>query len=273
MPTFVDRDQTVGLLKRTWAAVDDLCAELSEAEFLSPTCLPGWTVKDQLSHMLGTEETLAGRPMPKADISHLTHLRNDIARANELWVEARRAQSGAEVLNEFRAITQGRSVALDSMSQADFDAPSWTPAGADETYGRFMRIRAYDCFMHEHDIRAALGRPDRDETDPLNSALDEVATGLGFIVGKKANMPQGSRILFNLTGAVSRSFRVEVASRAAVVESLSAPPTVTVDIPAMAFLRRTGGRELAAHDNLAEVHLDGDLTLGEQLLSNLAFTI
>ena len=146
----------------------------------------------------------------------------------------------------FSSFSTRLSVALDSMSQADFDAPSWTPAGADETYGRFMRIRAYDCFMHEHDIRAALGRPDRDETDPLNSALDEVATGLGFIVGKKANMPQGSRILFNLTGAVSRSFRVEVASRAAVVESLSAPPTVTVDIPAMAFLRRTGGRELAA---------------------------
>ena len=39
------------------------------------------------------------------------------------------------------------------MTQADFDAPSWTPAGRDETYGRFMRIRHYDCFMHEHDIR------------------------------------------------------------------------------------------------------------------------
>ena len=33
-----------------------------------------------------------------------------------------------------------------------------TPAGPD-TYGRFMRVRIFDCWMHEQDIRRAVGRP------------------------------------------------------------------------------------------------------------------
>ena len=78
------------------------------------------------------------------------------------------------------------------MTQADFDAPSWTPAGPDETYGRFMRIRHFDCFMHEHDMRGAVGAPDRPEPTHVASALDEVSTGLGFIVGKRAQAPGGA---------------------------------------------------------------------------------
>ena len=33
---------------------------------------------------------------------------------------------------------------------------SFTPAGKD-TYGRFMQIRVFDCWLHEQDIRDALG--------------------------------------------------------------------------------------------------------------------
>ena len=36
---------------------------------------------------------------------------------------------GPEVLEQFRAATAARLEALDAMTQADFDAPSWTPAG------------------------------------------------------------------------------------------------------------------------------------------------
>ena len=114
------------------------------------------------------------------------------------------------------------------MTQADFDAPSWTPVGRDETYGRFMRIRHYDCFMHEHDIRDALGMPSRPEVDDLDSALDEVSTGLGYIVGRRASMPEGSRVQIDLTGPVDRVYLVSVDGRATLVDSFDGPPTVGI---------------------------------------------
>ncbi|HEX2574700.1 MAG TPA: maleylpyruvate isomerase family mycothiol-dependent enzyme, partial [Aquihabitans sp.] len=153
MPTTVDRDATIAVLRRTWAAIDDLYDGLTEADHDRPTCLPGWTVKDQLSHVTSTEETLLGLPTPQVDVSGVPHLRNDIARMNEAWVEDKRSWSGAEVLARFRAVTAERLAVLDAMDQAAFDAPSWTPAGPDETYGRFMRIRHFDSYHHELDAR------------------------------------------------------------------------------------------------------------------------
>ena len=104
------------------------------------------------------------------------------------------------MVDRWAEVTSGRLAALDAMSQAEFDAPSWTPVGSDETYGRFMRIRHFDCFMHEHDIRFALGLPARTDGADQASCLDEVATGLGYIVGRRAAMPDGSRVVIELTG-------------------------------------------------------------------------
>ena len=134
------------------------------------TCLPGWTVRDVLSHIIGTETMLSGEPPPTVDISHLEHMKNPIAEANEVWVESMRSLGRRRDAARFDEVTGRRLAALDAMTQADFDAPSWTPAGRDETYGRFMRIRHYDCFMHEHDMRYALGLPPRAEADDLRSA-------------------------------------------------------------------------------------------------------
>ena len=184
---------------------------------------------------------LTGEPPPTADLSHLTHMQNPIAESNELWVESMRPLSAEALLARFDEVTGARLAALGAMTQADFDAPSWTPAGKDETYGRFMRIRHYDCFMHEQDIRAAVGSPPRAEVADLGSALDEVETGLGYIVGRRAAMPEGTRVQIELDGPLVRTFRVAVDGRAAVVDSFDGPPTVVLAMPVMLFLRLTGG--------------------------------
>ena len=183
---------------------------LTTEEWATPTCLPGWTVQDVLSHLVGTERMLAGAPAPTVGIAHLDHMRNPIAEANEVWVESMRGHSGAEMVEAWLAVTSTRLAELEAMGQTEFDAPSWTPVGNDETYGRFMRIRHFDCFMHEHDIRFALGRPARADRDDQASCLDEVATGLGYIVGRRAAMPDGSRVLIELTGEPARTYRIAV---------------------------------------------------------------
>ena len=147
---------------------------------------------------------LLGDPPPDVDISGITGLPNAVAEANEVWIESMRPLRGEEVLARFRSVAARRLEALDAMTQADFDAPSWTPAGPDETYGRFMRIRHYDCFLHEADIREALGRPGPRRRRPGRGRPVEPASGLGYIVGKKARMPSGASVRIHVTGVGGR---------------------------------------------------------------------
>jgi hypothetical protein len=106
----------------------------------------------------------------------------------------------------------------------------------------------------------------------LDSSLDEVATGLGYIVGRRAGLPDGSRVRIDLSGPAARTFLVAVDGRASVVEGLDGPETVGVAMPAPLFLRLTGGRD-DGPGSADEVVLTGDRALGEQLVANLAFTI
>jgi uncharacterized protein (TIGR03083 family) len=273
MATIVDKNATVELLREEYRQLADVCSSLDPAQWDTPSCLPGWTVRDVLSHVIGVEAGLLGESPPDVDIAHLAHLRNPIAEANELWVEANRGLDGSQLLTRLADVTGRRLAELDAMSQADFDAPSWTPAGKDETYGRFMRIRHYDCYLHEQDIRLALGRPARQDAADLASALDEVATGLGYIVGRKAGMPEGSRVRILLTGPVRREYLVAVDGRATVVDAFDGEPSVGIELPAIRFLRLTGGRDDAGTTPRDGVTLSGDPTLAGQLVSNLAFTI
>jgi len=273
MATIVDKKATVDLLRSEYRALVELGAGLDGTQWAVPTCLPGWSVRDVFSHVIGAEAMLLGEPAPEVDLSHLTHLRNPIAEANEVWVEANRGLTGTEVVARLADVTSRRLAELDAMSQDDFDAPSWTPAGKDETYGRFMRIRHFDCYLHEQDIRLASGIPARETAEDLSSSLDEVATGLGYIVGRKAGLPDGSRVRIDLTGPATRTYLVQIDGRAAVVDSLDGEPTVGIELTGMHFLRLTGGRHDADVDPEDGVRFTGDRGLGAQLVANMAFTI
>jgi len=273
MATRVDRDEMVALLSEEFAVVAAMCRSFDDADWGAPTCLPGWTVKDQLSHLAGTERMLAGESPPAVSVVGADYLKNDLGRANEVWVEANRALPGSEVLAGFEEVAGRRLRALEAMTQADFDKPSWTPVGRDETYGRFMRIRHYDCFLHEHDIRQALGLADRDDPAHVRSALEETAAAIGYIVGRKAAMPAGARVRIQLTGSIEATYLVAVNGRAQLVEHLEGGPTTGIRLPVMLFLRLSGGRAEASSETSAEIVLEGDTALAAQLVDNLAYTI
>ncbi len=273
MPTIVDRDRTVELLRGEFEAIAEFCRGLGAGEWATPTCLPGWTVHDVLAHLVGTESSLCGRPAPSADVSRFDHLRNPIAEANEVWVESMRSCSDEELLARFEEVTGERLASLEGMGQGEFDAPSWTPVGRDETYGRFMRIRHFDCYMHEQDMRMAVGATPRLAPADVESCLDEVSTGLGYVVGRRAALPDGSRVRFDLTGPGGRTILVAVDGRAAVTDALEGPPNVIVGMPAGRFLRMVGGRDDPDPDSLGPLELGGDRALAEQLVENLAYTI
>ena len=133
------------------------------------------------------------------------------------------------------------------MSDDEWNAVTLTPAGMD-SYGRFMRIRVFDCWMHEQDIRAAVQRPSSDEDldGPASQlSLDEIAATMGYVVGKLAKAPDGSRVLFELTGPLARGIRVSVDGRAQVVDDFGGQePTATIRLDALQFTRLAGGRPM-----------------------------
>src|SRR5690606_2506465 len=128
---------------------------------------------------------------------------------------------------------------------AGVEAESWTPAGRD-TYGRFMRIRVMDQWMHEQDMREAVGRPGHLEALAPEAALDEVAGLLGYVVGQRAGAAAGSSVRFELTGPMSRRVDVDVTDRARVVDALAGEPDATITLPGARLMRLVGGR---VHDH------------------------
>jgi uncharacterized protein (TIGR03083 family) len=267
----IDRDLVVRALGEQFDAVVELCETLEDQQWAAPTCLPGWSVKDNVAHMAGTERMLLGEATPEVDLGEPPHVHNDIGRINEAWVAVMRPLPGSEVLGAFREATAARMSLLAEMSQADFDEPSWTPAGQ-ATYGRFMRIRSFDCHLHEQDIREALGIPLRADEASVQLALDEVSTGLGYVVGKRAAVPKGCGVRFRLSDP-ARTFDVQVGDRASVVPSLDADPDVELVVSATTFLRLVGGRRGVQEPRAAGVEINGDVPIGRRVLENLAFTV
>jgi uncharacterized protein (TIGR03083 family) len=259
------------LLGSEWSVINDLMGDLDDEAWSRPA-LPGWSVHDVLAHLIGTESALAGTIFPDLaghDVG--AHVRNDIGRANEAWVLSLRDRSNAGLLADFRAVTADRLASLRAMSVAEFNAPSWTPAGQ-ATYARFMQIRIFDCWMHEQDIRTAVGIPGNEGGAAAEQALDEVVLALGYIIGKRGRAPDGSSVLIKLIGPIKRDLPVVVEGRARVVEAIPGEPTASLTLSSSLFLRLAGGREDAAA-TLATIGLGGDTALARQLATNLAYTI
>ena len=158
------------------------------------------------------------------------------------------------------------------MDDEAWNAEGFTPAGRD-TYGRFMRIRAFDCWLHEQDIRDALDRPGGEARAVRALALEEMTTAMGYVVGKRAGAPLGSRVRFELTGASARRIDVEVGERAQVVDDLTGRPDGHVD-DAGRCLRPSRRRPRRPGDACATTSRSTATSrLGELVLANLAFTI
>ena len=263
----------VAALVDEWSAIDRLLTSLAAPQWAVATSLPGWSVQDTVAHLIGTESALAGQAPPHsgAGIEDLPHVRNDIGAANERWVQGLRGKSSEAMLDRFRAVTAERRAVLQAMPPEEFEAPSWTPAGPG-TYGRFMRIRVFDCWMHEHDIRDAVGMPGHGDGPCAAVALSEAASALGYIVGKRAAAPDGATVTIELTGPEHLTWHVLVDGRARLVDTLPGPATAAVHLTSDLFRKLAGGRVPAA-EHLAEVAVDGDQDLGRRVALALPFTI
>lgn len=275
--TRLDKTETLAGLFAVWDDIDTLMASVAAEQWRQPSPLPGWCVQDLVSHIIGTESMMAGVPTPDlgVDAATLTHVRNSIGELNECWTRHLSQEPAAAMMTRYRDITVQRRATLTALADDEWNAVTATPAGPD-TYGRFMRIRTFDCWMHEHDIRQALDLAPSD-TDlagaPTTQALDEIAACMGFVVGKRGKAPDGARVAIELTGPVARTIRVAVDGKAGVVDHFGGTaPTTTITMDGLQFTRLCGGRPVF-DDRPADVAYGGDDEVGRRIVEHLDYVI
>jgi uncharacterized protein (TIGR03083 family) len=260
-------------LAETWASLAEVCGELSDLEWALPTECPGWSVKDQLSHLIGIEQAIMGEPAPAWSEPLGEHVRNDFAATNEPYVAVRRAEPGAAVRAEFEAVTTTRLAQLDELTAAEWAAIGWSPMGQ-VPHAEFMTARVYDSWVHEQDVRRALDRPGGSGNAASAISLGRIQDAMPFVVGKKAGCADGTVVRFDVSGPGddARAFTVAVEGARARPVDDEVTPTVTLSLSSLDFTRLGCGRASAAQVEAAGgIGLAGDEPVGRSVLDAMNF--
>jgi uncharacterized protein (TIGR03083 family) len=199
-------------------------------------------------------------------------VRNDFGAFNEAAVDARRDRPGAVVLDEFRDVARTRIDALHSLPAEKWDEIGPTPTGQD-TYRHFMRMRVFDSWVHEQDIRRAVGRPGHLDGPVVELVLAWHRRNLGYVVAKRAKVPDGCVIVFDVTGdGAADRVAIEVADGRgrAIGDVLEPTATLVLDIETYNALLCGRWDSDAALDH-GRLRLDGDQDLGRQVADAMAY--
>ncbi len=269
----VSAEHVIAALLEEWSAIDDLLSGATDAQWQLPSPCPGWSVRDLASHIIGAEVAAAWECDRNAAMeSALVALAQPaFPDSNDGWVRMLRTTHPQEVLRRLRAVIQIRETQLRSLTAEQATRQVPTPAGL-RSYARYLQIRVFDCWMHEQDMRDALGRSGHDDGAPAELTVDEITETIGYLVAKRAHVPDGTTVVFDLRGPVERRIAVEVAGgRGRVVPPSTGPVTVTVQTSSNTLSRICGGR-VTIEEALRSVAFSGDRRLGAEIVTALPYT-
>lgn len=260
-------NQSVENLARTWQSIDELCSDLDEVAWKTETACPGWTVQDNVAHLIDYESRALGHSGPEHLVTNSAPVKNPLGESNEIGVDYRRGRAGAEVLAEFRSITAERLVQLRGLTPDDLAKEAVTPAGPG-TVADMLNLRVMDSWSHEQDIRRALGRPGHLEGPVVEQAIAYFTTMLPYVVGKRAQAPDGATVVFAIDGF--GDVVVEVAGgRAKRVDAPPADPSVTIATDVGTFAALVNGRTTSTDG----VTITGEADLGQRVVAAMGVMV
>ena len=148
--------------------------------------------------------------------------------------------------------------------------PPKTPGGAPWSTERLLSNRPVDVWMHEQDIRRAIGRPGGFDTPAARHTVTIFGNALPMVVGKRVSPPAGTTVQVDVPDAEqSWTVRMGDDGRAALVDPVETP-TVRISLGTEDFIVLAGGRRGV---DATDPEIEGDVELGRAVLDNLAVTM
>jgi uncharacterized protein (TIGR03083 family) len=276
-PAPTEFPEVVDAWAQTVRGVVDLGRTMRPGDAEKPTDCPGWSVLDQVAHVVSAEALVAGEEVPDVDVSHHAHVRHAFGERMERLVESRRGRPLEELLDELEWRLEER---LRTYRSEDCDpaAPVEGPFG-ETTLADLVATRTFDVWMHEQDIREALGRPGGLDTPAAALSVSRAFDALPVVVARRAGIEPGNAVVLELTGPVvgRAGVRVEeVDGRPRGIalftgESEEHPDVVTTSITASTatVMRLIGGRRDPGD---LHVTVTGDEDVARRVLAHLAVT-
>ncbi|MFF9376117.1 maleylpyruvate isomerase family mycothiol-dependent enzyme [Streptomyces griseoluteus] len=254
-------------------AISELVNPLAEAEWNRRTPCPGWSVRDVVSHVIGLDCEMLGDPRPIHTLPRdLFHVTNEAQRYMEMQVDVRRHHTAPEMTSEleYTVIRRNRQIRNESRQP---DTVVRGPMGKEITLEHAMRMRAFDVWVHEQDLRAALGRPGNLDSPGALVARDLLLAGLPKVVAKKAEAPRSSAIVFDVHGPVEflRTIRVDIQGRGTLETAPALGPAASFSLDWETYFRLACGR-ISAEAAGDRVKTEGDPDLTAAILRNFAVT-
>lgn len=261
--------------KSTCADFSSLAHELTDEQWALPTDCAGWSVGDVVAHVAALESELAGDEPLRATIDKAApHILGGAGVYTERGVVARRGHTPSEVVAELDDVVSRRTAILDSEAFDDPErVPAVTPGGIGWSWATLMRNRPLDVWVHEQDIRRAIGQPGGLDTAGARHTQSVFAAALPYIVGKRANAAPGTTVVVDITGPVPAVYAVEVteSGRGVALESPPDHPTVRLTLDTESFTVLGAGRRDPAKLPIKVEAEDGELA--DRLLTRLSVTL
>lgn len=268
-----DAERLATYVETWWQAIGDFTAlleSLPEDAWALPTDLAGWDVKAVASHTAHLESILAGGPEETADIGDPPHVTGPMGQFTEVGVVTRRDHAPAAIVREIRAVTSARHDALLADPPTDPAAPAPGIFGLiGWTQQTLLRNRPLDVWMHEQDVRRAVGRPGGMDSAAAQHTADYLSETFGFVVGKKVGPPAGTTAVLAVEGSPVVAVEVNEAGRGQRLSEEPAQPDVRLAMDRETFIVLAGGRRSAEPGS---VTIEGDAELGRAIVENLGTT-
>jgi uncharacterized protein (TIGR03083 family) len=270
----------VSAFQQTVQAVIELGRSCGDREFDLPTACPGWSVKDQIAHVVGVEEWMRTGQLPGVRVPEYEHVRNELGHFTEKGVELRRGMRGSKVVDELETVL-GQRVEELSRPELTLETVVRSPLGT-RPLGDVLRTRIMDVWTHEQDIRAVLGRPGDLDSGAAAVFMEMLFAQLPRLVAREAGIPPGNVVILDVTGPVLGRAGVWVEEGEADGRPRGIPlfsgvahdgdprdVFTTITLSTDAVTRRAAGR-----GTLEDIHytVHGDEQVARKVLENLVVT-
>ncbi|NPC97084.1 maleylpyruvate isomerase family mycothiol-dependent enzyme [Nocardioides sp. zg-DK7169] len=268
-----DAELLAGYVEVWWQAVDDFTAlleEIPEEQWDAPTDLPGWDVRAVVAHVAHLEKVLATGVEEQAEIGEPAHVTGAMGLYTEIGPANRRGATPDDLIREIRESATARHTALLADPPTDASArPERVFGGVPWDWRTLLRNRPLDVWMHEQDVRRAVGRPGGLDSPAAQHTTDYLLESLGFVLAKRVGAPAGTTLLAEVDGSEPVAFAINDSGRGERLADLPAEPTVRLRTDRESFLLLAGGRRAVAP---GAVRVEGDERLGQLVVEALATT-